>query len=124
MKTIKILLCLFLLSILADFGNSQVRDKRNRIFEVTINTHTAVVGGGYLPWRVYYRAENQSTSYDMKRATWPLQGTDAGSILFANGGWWEDKYNVYQSSWYYIITGGGPANVAEYTGTLVYQERD
>ena len=119
-----VLLASVILAGVAINTDSRVYDKRNRIFEVTVNTHTAVLGGGYLPGRVYYHVENQSTSYDIKRATWPLSATDAGKILRAPDGWWEDKYNVYQSSWYYIIVGGGPGNVAAYTATICYQERD
>lgn len=125
MKTIKILLCLILLVVMVDLVSGQVRDRRQRIYSVAVGSMDWVFGGGYLPWRVYYHVENQSTSHDVKRAAYlPPTTTDYGKLLRAPDGWWEDKYNVYMSSWWYIIDGGGPATISSYTAILVIHERD
>ena len=129
MKIIKFVLCVILLLSCIIFSEARVYDKDNSNYTVTANTSTATLVGGWLPGRVYYIVINEST-YDVRHATWPLTGVDAASatsrgILIEDGlGYWEDKYNVYQSSWYVIINGGGPADVAPYTATITYRERN
>jgi hypothetical protein len=78
---------------------------------------------------VYYHVENQSVSFDVKRISWNANAavsstTLRGKILRAVDGWWEDKYNVYQSSWWYRIDGGGPSNVSSYSAIILIHERD
>lgn len=124
-KVLWCMLCLIVLIGLAINIDSRVYDKRNRIFCVDINTMTWTVGGGWLPGRVYYHVDVQSTQYDVRRISWNADtSTVCGKILRAPDGSWIDRYNVYKSSWYYIIDGGGPADVAAYSATICYHEKD
>ncbi len=119
-----LLIGLFLVSILLSAAEARVYDKRNTIDSVTVTTMTAVSGGGRRPGRCYYKVENISQSYEVKRATWPLGCNDTGDFVYSNGGSWVDEYEVYQSTWFYIIHGDGPANVAPYEATIRIHQKD
>ncbi len=126
-------LCMALMIVVASVSEGQVRDFRNGDFSVTANTSTAVVAGGYRPGRRYYIAINESQTYIVRHATWPLTGVEAndttrtegrGIPLNTNLGAWEDKYNVKQSTWYVIVDGGGTASASPITAVVSGRERD
>jgi len=117
-----LLLVFMLLIVLTPQGI--VRDRKNDIYDINVNTHSAVVGGGYEPGRVYYHVTNLSLSWTVKRSTWNFKYSDDGKSLKPNGDWWEDKYNVYQSSWWYIITSSqAPADQTALNARLEIHER-
>ncbi len=107
-----------------------VKDFNNPDYTITLNTSTAVMGGGYMPGRRYYLVVNESDTYIVRKTTWPVTGDVLPSLTAGRGipinkdyGSWKDKYNIYQSSWYYIIEGGGAGNVAPFSATISYEER-
>lgn len=122
------LLCLlaFVMTVFSIQVGDGVKDNQNDLFTITVNTHTPVAGGGYQPYRKYYCATNIDTAYDVIMSTgYGNYRQTKRRTLKANGGWWEDKYNIWMSTWYFIITSsvGAPANTTPLTATVEIQER-
>ena len=116
--------------IIAGKTHGQVRDFFNEDHSVTISTVTATLAGGYLPGRRYYLVVNETVSYDVRHATFPItqaniaNNNNKGTLLYKNGGSWEDMYNVYQSSWWVIISSqGAPITSTALTGRVTYRQR-
>lgn len=105
-------------------------DYNNDDFTVTATTHTSTMLIGKTFGRIYFLAVNEAQLYDVRLATYPitvpdLERTNRGRLLQKNLGWWEDKYNIYTSSYWVIISSKGcGATVtpieADVTGTQRY----
>ena len=128
-----VLLAVVVILMISDRPGSQVRDHRNEEWVVNVGTSTAVMVGGYQPWRRYYYVENWSASYYVYHATWQItqaqiqsatSGISKGKVLTPYYDNWEDKYNIWQSSWYVLLSSAGaPAGSTALSAPVYWYER-
>jgi hypothetical protein len=131
MKLWKVFIVLLILFVLSFLAKAEVRDRRSRSVTITnISTMTAVVAGGYLPGRVWWKIINEDPVYNLRVSTWQMKGADLvgparGWPLIRGYGTISDEINCRQTSYYVIIDSvGALSNVIPIYSTATYVERD
>ena len=110
MKKIFVLCFLIIFSSISFVGAGDVVTKD---FEIVAGTQTSTLGIGYNVGRKYLLAVNVDETFNVRMTTGSISaGTKLGTLLFNNGGFWEDAYFIYKSSWYFISTGTGSARIS------------
>jgi len=119
-------LIIFILQLTA---NAQVRDFANRDYTVWATTIAPTTVGVYQPGRRYYLVTNESLNYNVRHATFPITVAQLGTamqglLLTSNGGHWEDGWNVYQSTYWVIISSLGCGGTeTPITAPITYRQR-
>ncbi|MBA4406984.1 hypothetical protein C0389_06895 [bacterium] len=103
--------CLFILFAVPVMINAGEIIVRN--YEITAGTQTSVLGVGYIPGRKYLLIVNSNSLYDVRMTTYPITaGVNSGIPIYNTGGYFEDSFYVYKSSWYFISTGAGSSSIS------------
>lgn len=130
MKNFFIAVCLVVTIVFVNLNVNAVRIPRyyNEMHTVNPGTTTAIMVGGYQPGRRYYLGLNEGNTYACRFATYSItqadisSGGDIGIPIPKSYGSWEDKYNVYQSSWWVILSSANAVGT-DITTTFTWFER-
>ena len=123
MKVITLILAVCLaVTMFTAVCEAQRTDYLNEDFAIVCGTGTAQMLRGIREGRRYFYATNESPDYGCRLTTWQITGDylnellnlgigvpmiGQGKPLRAEGGWWEDDFNIRKGSWYVILSSNG-----------------